>query len=192
VHHYIFSAIAVHHLRSDRDPHIGVAAIYLNHMESDAHSPSELLKSLWRQLVLGKFISSAVQELYDEHYEPRTRSSIDEDHTVLCSIISEYSKVFILVDALDEYPTMERCLLLRYLSALGPAVNLMLTSRPHIELDDVISHFTTLEIRATENDIREYLYGQIRKCSLLSKHIRNSPDLQDAIENQIVERSDGM
>ncbi|KAJ7143051.1 ankyrin repeat-containing domain protein [Mycena epipterygia] len=188
----VLLSIAVHHLRSDRDREIGVAAIYLNHKESDAHSPSKLLQSLWRQLVHRKPISSVVQELYDEHYEPRTRPSINDDHAVLRSIIAEYSKVFILVDALDEYPETERHVLLRYLSALRPGVNLMLTSRPHIEIDHVISQFTTLEIRATGDDIREYLSGKIHECSHLSTHIRKCPDLQDAIEKQIVERSDGM
>ncbi|KAJ7144588.1 hypothetical protein C8R44DRAFT_582826, partial [Mycena epipterygia] len=48
----VLVSIIVDHLRTAQDcPNIGVAAIYLNHKESDTHSPSSLLTSLWRQLV---------------------------------------------------------------------------------------------------------------------------------------------
>jgi hypothetical protein len=62
-------------------------------------------------------------------------------------LVSEYSKVFVVVDALDEY--LEPDLLLVYLSHLGSTVNLMLTSRPNIVIDHHISNFTTLGIRMT-------------------------------------------
>jgi hypothetical protein len=167
-----------------------VAIIYLNHKESDAHSPSKLLASVWRQLVFRKPISADVRRLYEEYHEPRTRPSLDEDHVLLCSIIKDYSKVSIIVDALDEYPEEPRHILLGHLLALGPAVNLMVTSRPHITIDPVNS-FDTLEIRATEADLRNYLDGQIRRSHRLSKHIANS-DLREAIEARIIQRCDGM
>lgn len=171
---------------------VGVAVIYLNHKETDAHSPSKLLASLWRQLVFKTPISATINRLYDKHWEPRTRPSLEEDHTILSSIISEYSKVVILVDALDEYPQEQRDVLLRHLSALGPGVILMITSRPHITIDHVISNYQTMEIRATEDDIRTYLEGQIAKSPRLSKHITNSAGLREEIEARIVKRSDGM
>ncbi|KAJ7118107.1 ankyrin repeat-containing domain protein [Mycena epipterygia] len=165
----VLVSIIVDILRTELESHnIGVAAIYLNHKETDAQSPSKLLASLWRQLVFRKPIWSTIHQLYEKHHEPRTRPSLDEDQAVLCSIIAEYSKVFILVDALDEYPEMQRDVLLRLLCTLGPGVNLLVTSRPHITIDHV-----TLSSR-------------------LSKHIRSSPDLREAIEAKIIQRSDGM
>ncbi|KAJ7144576.1 ankyrin repeat-containing domain protein [Mycena epipterygia] len=173
---------------------IGIAAIYLNHKESDAHSPSSLLASLWRQLVFEKSISSSVRELFRKHHELRSRPSVEEAHAVLCSTISEYSRVFVLVDALDEYPEVQRHALLRCLFALPPTVNLMLTSRPHINFDHVIpnTRLAIQEIRATEEDIRKYLDQQILNSSSLSKHIRKAADLHEAIEEKIVQSSDGM
>ncbi|KAJ7325848.1 hypothetical protein DFH08DRAFT_711106, partial [Mycena albidolilacea] len=98
----VLSSIVVHHLRTDlQGNNIGVAAIYLNHKEE--HSPSKLLAGLWRQLILGKSMSNFIQRLYNIHREPGTRPSIDEDLHVLRSVVSEYSKVFLVVDALDEY-----------------------------------------------------------------------------------------
>ncbi|KAJ7080032.1 hypothetical protein C8R44DRAFT_908855, partial [Mycena epipterygia] len=183
------SSIIVDNLRTQLEAHdIGVAVIYLNHKETDAQSPSNLLTSLWRQLVLGKPIGSNVRELYQKHREPRTRPSLAEARTVLNSIIETYSKVFILVDGLDEYPEAQRDILLGH---LGYGVKLLVASRPHTTFKYRI-FFETLEIRAREVDIRKYLEGQILKSPRLSKHIQNSPDLREAMEVHIVQRSDGM
>ncbi|KAJ7088301.1 hypothetical protein C8R44DRAFT_861679 [Mycena epipterygia] len=188
----VLVSIIVDNLRTQLEAHnIGVAVIYLNHKETDAHSPSNLLASLWRQLVLRKPIGSNVHELYEKHREPRTRPSLAEAHTVLCSAIGEYSKIFILVDALDEYPEAQRGILLRDLSRLGCNVKLLVTSRPHITIGHVLS-FKRLEIRARDVDIRNYLEGQIMKSPRLSKNIQISPDLREAMEARIVQRSGGM
>ncbi|KAF7338853.1 hypothetical protein MSAN_02208300 [Mycena sanguinolenta] len=187
----LLSAV-IDHLRTDpQGDNVGVAAIYLSHKESDAHTPSTLLAGLWRQLVLRKSIAH-VQSLYQAHCEPCTRPSLEEDLIVLRSVVSEYSKVFILVDALDEYPDPQRSLLLRHLAALGPSVNLMLASRPHTTIDHRISKFTTVEIRATAEDIRIYLSERIQNSPLISKHLKNSPHLRNLIESKVVQHSDGM
>ncbi|KAJ7604227.1 ankyrin repeat-containing domain protein [Mycena polygramma] len=175
-----------------QDQNIGVAVIYLEHRETDVPPPSKLLAALWRQLVFGKLISPALEHLYSIHHEPETRPTLMEDDAVLRSIIVEYSKVFIIVDGLDEYSETQRDILLHYLWALGPSVKLLLTSRPHITIHHVIPSYKTLEIRATGDDIRKFLNGQISKSSRLSKHISNSPNLHQDLEATIVERSDGM
>ncbi|KAJ7094770.1 hypothetical protein C8R44DRAFT_951374, partial [Mycena epipterygia] len=188
----VLVSIVVDHLRTQPEAHnLGVAVIYLNHKETDTHSPSNLLASLWRQLVLRKPIGSDVHELYQKHREPRTRPTLYEAQTVLRSVIREYSNVFILIDALDEYPEAQRDDLLWRLSRLGPRINLLVTSRPHITINHITS-FEMLEIRAREGDIRKYLEGRILKSPRLSKHIENSPDLRETMEARIVQRSDGM
>ncbi|KAJ7865013.1 hypothetical protein B0H14DRAFT_2348184 [Mycena olivaceomarginata] len=170
----VLASVVVHHLRTNPPTdNIGVAAIYLNHKESAEHSPSKLLAGLWRQLIFRKSISPEIQKLYEDHCEPRTRLSAAEDLAVLRSrLVSEYSKVFVIVDALDEY--LEPDLLLVYLSHLGSTVNLMLTSRPNIVIDHHISNFTPLGIRMTFADTWR----------------GRSKALFEAIEERIVQRSD--
>jgi hypothetical protein len=135
-----------------------------------------------------------MQQLYETHREQRTRPSLEETHSILCSIISEFSSVFIVVDALDEYPEEQRDILLHCLSKLGPAVNLMLTSRPHISIETAAEGaiMDILEIRANENDIRRYIAAQIAKSSRLSKHVKNCPSLRGEIERRIIWCNDGM
>ncbi|KAJ7443837.1 ankyrin repeat-containing domain protein [Mycena latifolia] len=191
----VLASIVVDHLRTNRaSQDTGVAVLYLNHKETEVQSPSNLLAGLWRQLVLEKSLPLAVDQLYAKHREPCTRPSLEQIQAVLRSIISQYSEIFIVVDALDEYPEKQRDVLLRCLWALGQNVNLMLTSRPHVNIDNVVgnANIEALKIRATEDDVRQHIDGQILKPSRLSKHIQNCPSLRNEIERRIVRRSDGM
>ncbi|KAJ7110257.1 ankyrin repeat-containing domain protein [Mycena crocata] len=190
----VLASIAVHHLRETLGlpETIGVAVIYLNHKETKTHSPQNLLASLWCQPVLGKAVCVEVQHLYQKHHEPRSRPSLDDLHRILCATVAEYSKVFLVVDGLDEYPEENRHILLTSLSALGPNVNLMFTSRPHINISIPLGEAERLEIRATTDDIRRFVNAQIAKSPQLSKHIQNVPELLQEIETLCVERSEGM
>ncbi|KAJ7706722.1 ankyrin repeat-containing domain protein [Mycena rosella] len=188
----VLVSVVVENLRAEQNT--SVAVLYLNHKENEAQTPSNLLAGLWRQLVFEKPISPVVDQLYAKHREQRTRPSLEHTYSILCAIIAEHSRVFIVVDALDEYPEELRDILLPRLSNLGPTVNLMFTSRPHIRIDNVVTNtiVETLEIRATEDDIRRHIAAQIRKSSRLSKHVKNCPGLGEEIETVIVRRSDGM
>ncbi|KAJ7824818.1 hypothetical protein B0H14DRAFT_2369346, partial [Mycena olivaceomarginata] len=152
----VLASILVNDLRTNLEsPNTGIAVVYLNHKESDTQSPASLLAGLWRQLVFRKPISPIMRELYDTHREQRTRPSLDSTCSVLSSTVSELSGVFIVVDALDEYPAEQRDTFVDCLLKLGPIVNLMLTSRPHIDVESIIpSDLGILEIRANEDDIR--------------------------------------
>ncbi|KAF7360542.1 hypothetical protein MVEN_00785300 [Mycena venus] len=190
----VLASVLVDNLRTNLEgPDTGVAVIYLNHKESDVQSPSNLLAGIWRQLVFRKSISPTMRQLYETHREQRTRPRLEETCSVLCSTVSKLSRVFIVVDALDEYPERQRDTLLHCLSALGPTVSVMLTSRPHINVEGIIpKNLGILEIRANEDDMRRYIDAQISKSTRLSKHIRNCPGLRAEIEGRIISRSGGM
>ncbi|KAJ6496277.1 hypothetical protein C8R45DRAFT_1132329 [Mycena sanguinolenta] len=189
----ILCAMVVDHLRkSQESANTRVAVVFLNHKETETQSPSNVLAAIWQQLVFEQPLSPIVEGLYSKHQEQRTRPSLVDIHSVLCSTASAFSRVFIVVDALDEYPEDARNILLHRLSLLGSRISLMLTSRPHIDIKYAISNFEIIEIRAAENDIREYLEGQIRKSQRLSRHVRSAPDIRQALETSIVKGSDGM
>ncbi|KAJ7895414.1 hypothetical protein B0H13DRAFT_1624345, partial [Mycena leptocephala] len=191
----VLASMVVHHLRKTLNlpGTIGVAALYLNHKEAEhIQSPEDLLASIWRQLVFRRPITVKVQELYEEHHEPRTRPSMEDIHQVLCSIVAEYSKVFLIVDALDEYPDGKRKILLGKLADLGPTINLMVTARIHVDVPSVLGNPQRLEIQATAEDIRRYVNSQISKSPRLSEHVQASPELRQKIETLSIERSKGM
>lgn len=100
--------------------------------------------------------------MYERHKYEGTRPSLDEILGALHTPIREFSRVFIIVDALDECPTSSGCRqnFLKGLSNLQNlfGANCFATSR----LDsDIIAHFrtnsVTLEIRASAKDVEIYV-----------------------------------
>ncbi|KAF8139248.1 ankyrin repeat-containing domain protein [Mycena galopus ATCC 62051] len=171
---------------------IGVACIYLNHKEIDDQTPSRLLAGLWRQLVLGRDVGSLAKDLYKQHQEKHIAPPLEEVAKVLRGSFAEFSKVFIIVDALDEYPDTQWWILLHQLTAMGSTTNLMITSRPHITPDTSLPNLAVLEIRATEDDVRRYIDAQIQMAPRLSKHVRARPALREEILSRVSGSVDGM
>ncbi|KAJ7278126.1 hypothetical protein C8J57DRAFT_161331 [Mycena rebaudengoi] len=191
----VLSSAVVDYLREkSRSPNVGVACAYLNHKETDMQSPENILAGLWRQLIFAKSImpGSPAHSLHHKHLEKQTRPSADEMQGILSSAVAEYSKVYIVIDALDEYPETKRHMLVKHLAALKPNINLLFTSRPHITPEMFFPNTPALEIRATEEDIRRYLDAQIRNSFRLSKHVQSRPELHQEIENEIIGNVDGM
>ncbi|KAJ7755259.1 hypothetical protein B0H16DRAFT_732523 [Mycena metata] len=147
----ILSSLVIHHLRDQfRDGNIGVACIYLDHKETEAQTPVNLLAGLWKQLVVDKPLTIAVQELYRHHQQRDTSPVIDEVFSILQAAVAERSGVYFVIDALDEYPEHQRNILLRYLSRLqAPTISFLITSRPHVTLAPFFTEPQTLEILAT-------------------------------------------
>ncbi|KAJ7327501.1 hypothetical protein DFH08DRAFT_710342 [Mycena albidolilacea] len=172
---------------------IGVACIYLNHKEADQQPPTKLLAGLWRQLVVDRDIGSFVEILYKQHWEKGTAPSLEEVVNVLSSSIKEFSQVFIIVDAMDEYPELQREILLQQLAVMGSNVNLMITSRPNICPEpSSLPNLEILDIQAAQEDIQAYINAQIKLSPRLSKHIQKKPVLQEQIHAKITDTVAGM
>jgi hypothetical protein len=108
--------------------------------------------------------------------------------------IGVYSKVFIIVDALDECPEDEgrRANLLRALLSLPKMVNLMVTSRPLATFETDLKGMTRLDILADDRDVRMYVEGRIPQERRLARHVRNDPTLHDILMETIVNSAKGM
>ncbi|KAJ7108251.1 ankyrin repeat-containing domain protein [Mycena epipterygia] len=189
----VLSSMVVNHLRVESLNDIGVACVYLNHKETEVQTPVNLLAALWKQLVIGKTLSSAVHALYQQHHERDTRPSLDEILNLLQSAMAQHSRTYFIVDALDEYPEDQRDVLLRYLSLLSrPTTSLMITSRPHVTLDPFLPNVQMMEIYATEDDILQYVDMHIQQSPRLFRHIKAHPELQEEICSKIINNVEGM
>jgi hypothetical protein len=172
---------------------IGVACIYLNHKETSTPKLLMLLAGVWRQLMLHRDISSNAKELYEQHHEAGTVPSLKEITQLLSSCLQELSKVFIIVDAIDEYPEHQRHILLHHLAAMGSNVSLMITSRPNISPElYFFQNLQTLDIRAMPQDIRAYIDAQVKRWPRLSQYIKDTPQLRKDIHAKIIGAVDGM
>ncbi|KAF8180043.1 hypothetical protein K438DRAFT_1603145, partial [Mycena galopus ATCC 62051] len=193
----ILASMVVDHLwaASRHNKDIGVACIYLNHKEADQQLVPKLLAGLWRQLVLDKDIGSIAENLYKQHQEKGTVPSLEEVVNVLSSSLKAFSKVFIIVDAIDEYPMVQQRILLKYLAEMDSSitVNLMITSRPHISPEpSAFPNLETLDICARETDLRSYINAQIDSSEHLPMHVQSQPALREEIVKGIIATVHGM
>ncbi|KAJ7108042.1 ankyrin repeat-containing domain protein [Mycena crocata] len=191
----VIASMVVDHLKVNiRNNTTAIACIYLNHKETQIQTPTNLLASIWKQLMVDKCISPVVHDLYRHHRAREMRPTLDEISNLLTSAIREYSKTYLVLDALDEYPEDRRNILLRCLETLGPTVHVMITSRPHISTlhPFQVHDLQIVEIRATDNDIRQYLDMHIDQSSRLSRHVQTRPELREEIRSTIIGNVDGM
>ncbi|KAJ7806521.1 hypothetical protein B0H14DRAFT_1566647 [Mycena olivaceomarginata] len=63
---------------------------------------------------------------------------------------------------------------------------------PHITPPSSFPNLHSLEIRASENDVRSYVDAQIQMSTDLSKHVQRRPDLREEIHSHISCVIDGM
>ncbi|KAJ6502837.1 ankyrin repeat-containing domain protein [Mycena vitilis] len=191
----VLASRVVNYLRDKfRNSVTGAACIYLNHKEADTQTPTNVIASLCKQLLLGRFIPQQIRELYQQRSSEGTRPSMDAIVKALQSVVSQYTKVFLVVDALDECPEVQRNLLLQYLALAteGSSVNLMITSRPHITLDPFFPFPQLIQIHATEGDIHLYLDTQIKDSPRLSRHVQTRPELRGEVHSKILGNVQGM
>ena len=108
------------------------------------------------------------------------------------------SKVFVIIDALDECQETDgtRKSLLSEIKKLRlePNLHLLITARPHV--DTTITYYfhdrVSLEIRASDEDIKNYLQDRIEEENKLKSHVNKDRNLQETIISTIVDKAKGM
>jgi NACHT domain len=193
----MITSIVVEHLQTEfrDDSSIGIAYLYCNYRRQEEQKPVDLLASLLKQLVQRRTsMPKNVVEIYKRHNNERTRPSFGEISKILHSVIADYSRTFIIIDALDECRISDggRGRLLAELFNLQArtGANFLATSRfiPEIE-KEFTGRSAKLEIRASGDDLQTYLHGHMLK---LPSFVSHSADLQNEIITAIIEAVDGM
>ena len=82
--------------------------------------------------------------------------------------VGRYSKVFIMIDALDELVEHNRGHLINNIQSLAITVNLMVTSRPLASIGPFFRDAKSIDIRANEQDVRKYIKHRILNNARLS------------------------
>lgn len=187
----ILTSIVVDDLcnRFHDDTTVGIAYVYCDFRRKKEQKINDLLLSLLKQLAQSRPLPESVRALYDRHSERQERPSLNEISKTLHSSAVLYSKVFIIVDALDELSGGCIATFLREIFNLqiNCRVHLFATSR---SIPDIMERFKgsmTLEIRAHDEDVRNYLESQIyqSESSFLQKY-------HNEIRDEITDVVDGM
>jgi hypothetical protein len=180
--------------RFSKEPTVGIAYIYCNFRRKNEQKIDDLLMSLLKQLAEGQpSLLSKVKELYYRHETRRTRPSLDEISISLQAVTALYSRVFIIVDALDECQVSNDCRQ-RFLSGLfhlqtKTGAKLFMTSRFIPEITEKFNEALRLEIRASDQDVRTYLDGHM---SRLRKFVLHNPKMQEEVITATIQAAKGM
>ena len=170
-----------------RNNNVGVACIYCNYKEQTVQTVTNLVASILKQLVQDRdMISENVESFYHHHQDHGTQPTLDEVVKVLDTELQSYSRVFLVVDALDECAnTGSLVKLLRVLRSLRGPTNLMVTSRQLPFIEQYFRNTMRQEIRADDDDVRKYVENLLFDYPELER-------LQEIIARRIVENVRGM
>jgi hypothetical protein len=175
---------------------VGVAYLYFNYQRQDEQKVETLFPCLLKQLAQ-KWTSfqgrpDCINVLYNAHKHKGTRPLFEEIAKAVHSMASLYSRVFIIIDALDEFKASERTEFLTRLFELQVQrrANILMTSRFISGLQEKFSDniHTTLEVRASSEDVRRYLESHMNRL----QPVEDSPLLQEEVKTRIIQLTDGM
>jgi len=179
-------------MRFADDPTVGIAYIYCDFRRQDTQKVEDLLASLLGQLAQGRSsLPGSVVTLHDEQKDKRTRPLRDKILDALQSVAASYTRVFIIVDALDECQFPDRKLFLSGIFQLEAKcrANIFATSRFIPEVTEKFNGHTSLEIRASKEDTERYLEGHMEQLLAFDGW---SGQLRDEIKAGISDAVDGM
>ncbi|KAF3185787.1 hypothetical protein TWF788_003836 [Orbilia oligospora] len=185
----IMTSIIIENLqmRFRGDKTIGIAYLYFNFKRTNEEN---LLASLLKQLSQNQpSIPDEVKSLYREFGHKRPPK--DKIYEVLQTLLSKLSKVFIVLDALDECNPADRSELLTELFHLQTkcGVNILATSRFIPDVEERFEGSIVLEVQGNPEDIYNYIGGRMPELRLC---VRRDPGLQEEIKKGITEAVDGM
>ncbi|KAK2808205.1 hypothetical protein FQN50_004946 [Emmonsiellopsis sp. PD_5] len=194
----ILTSIVIRHLEDTfgHNEDIGISYIYLNYNRQNEQLPINVLASLLKQLVQARgVVLAGIKETFERHHPKNTRPLLSEIMGMLSLVAKQHSRLFIVVDAIDEYDNSNgnRSLFLSSIFQLQKEVNanLFVTSRhiPDIQLEFDRHGSSNLGIYAADQDIERYLVGHMFQ---LPSFVKANDSLQRDIVTQIMGTVDGM
>jgi hypothetical protein len=171
--------------------------------ESERQEPKDILRCILKQLsspLHGLPLKEPVVTKYERERQANALDaalSIKYSKDILLQLIrQEYSRVTIVIDALDECNRNTRVLLFRFLEEIlrqeqGAVVKILISSRTEPDIFDVFGCSSNLYINAEDNaeDIRRFVEEQIDKRLLGGKA---EEELRKRAKDELCMKSQGM
>lgn len=186
-------SIIIDHLQQKiQSSDVAVAYIYCDYKEQ-GQTVANLVASIVQQLAEQQPVfPNELSALYDNHTKARTTPSLLEYSEMLRLQIPKFSKLLIVIDALDECLDGDRAVFLDEMQNLSPAPYLLVTSRHIPTVERSFRQATTLEIEAKEEDVRAYLETWLDQQVLWVRLVTADQNLREQILSTILANSHGM
>ncbi|OAL55039.1 hypothetical protein IQ07DRAFT_531702, partial [Pyrenochaeta sp. DS3sAY3a] len=193
----VMAASVVDHLQTKYlgQTSVSICYVYCDFHEQKSQTVDVLLASILEQLVWGlPCLPKVLRKSYMDHGRDRSQPSAAEIVNLFRECCSSMSKVFIVVDALDECDPVTKVFKqladrLSVLSTMVAPVRLLATSRFILEIVQYYEGAVSLEVRAQKEDVERYISGRMLG---LSTCVQRSDALRESIRSKLVDVVDGM
>lgn len=178
-----------------------MAFFYFDFNDPEKQKCESMIRSLIIQLCSTQNGASpqVLMSLYVSNAQGKTQPTFKSLLRLLCEVIGQFQKVFIVLDALDECREREK--LLKVIKQIAGwksgGLHLLATSRKDYDIERGIKFLCEeqdrLEVQGTEvdNDIRSYIHSRIRTDHDLEQW-QDHPGLEDEIVNTLIKKAGGM
>ncbi|QGI99499.1 hypothetical protein CEK26_012568 [Fusarium fujikuroi] len=175
------------------DKTVGIAYVYCNFQRQNDQTAKDLLASLLKPLLQSlPAMPDSVKPLYEQHRTKESPPSLEDVSSNLLSTAKLFSRVFIIIDALDECRatdgTRTKFLEEIFKLQLHSKANVFATSRPIPEVKDQFQTSITLEVRATDADVERFLRGHMPQMPGFFRQQR----LEELVIGEIIRSVEGM
>jgi hypothetical protein len=177
------------------DDDVAIACVYFDHKKD--YQSAAILRNILKQLIQHREsqVSDDVRQLYKRFAGKERQPPLSEISETLGHEISHFSKMFVVLDALDECGANAntRKTILQELAKFQPQLRLMVTGRPFAEPHmAVFPKYETLEVRTKESDVEKFVVGEIEMDDTLQKYASGGNELGRLIIETVVNKSRGM
>lgn len=188
------SVIIDHLLNNYASEDTKFAFLYCHYKDQAAQTASNLIACLDRQIIgRPQELPQQLAALHKELQQQNRRPSFKELKRLLVALCNQYTRIYIVVDALDECEVnYRRRLLLPVFKSLPNSITrLFVTSRPNNEdIFQTFSKASQITIAARESDLRQYITEKIEERRDLVNRL--TPELKKKTTSTISARASGM
>jgi ankyrin repeat protein len=181
-----------------------VAFIYADYKDHYQQRALHFLSCITRQLAsqIPAFLN-CVKSLYkDRQITPVSEEvpllTFTEQIDLLRKVSNHVSRYFIIIDAVDELPTLDEMIcedvrsdFLQTISKL-PSAKIFITSRPHISSKAFFQNALHIPIEASDTDLRTFLEAKISTSKRLGGIVSKDKTLKEQIVQTITAKASGM
>ncbi|KAF3012972.1 hypothetical protein E8E14_004221 [Neopestalotiopsis sp. 37M] len=192
----VLSSIVVENLMLELgiEADVAICYFYFNFKREGEQTLENVLLSLLKQLgYASRSVPDGIQALVKQCKSTQRRPSREEIVKTIYSVADSFSRVLIVLDALDECQTSNGCQreLISHLTELQrtAGANILATSRPVPHIVEKFKEFESVEVLASEGDIRRYIESNLEQ---LPRFVSRDHNLQNEIKEGITKAVDGM
>ncbi|KAF2659750.1 ankyrin, partial [Lophiostoma macrostomum CBS 122681] len=181
----------LHHNQSDDT---AVSFVYCDYNDAAQQTSERILSTILAAIIRHRPLSEQLVDFYNEHDKIGVQPTLTELERVRRVEATRLSSVFVIVDAIDEMKDDIREALLNVLFNLAPYLNIMLVSRPSIDISRQFLRIKTIEANAKDQDIHRYAEYRLmpNKRSQLAAVLEGRSDLRKHAVESVVDQSQGM